>query len=87
MEHIQPRSSGGSDLPDNLAVACYRCNEFKGSKVNLIDSVTYISLPPGLYGLRLVGILPINYRLLKNIDLSFPIEQVYRGLVLIPEPE
>jgi HNH endonuclease len=40
MEHIQPRSLGGSDLPDNLAAACYRCNEFKGSKVNLIDSVT-----------------------------------------------
>jgi HNH endonuclease len=40
MEHIQPRSLGGSDLPENLAAACYRCNEFKGSKINLIDPVS-----------------------------------------------
>ena len=29
MEHIMPKSLGGSDERSNLATACYRCNEFK----------------------------------------------------------
>ncbi len=33
MEHIQPKSLGGSDDLINLAAACYRCNEFKGAKI------------------------------------------------------
>ncbi|MBC7970614.1 MAG: HNH endonuclease, partial [Verrucomicrobia bacterium] len=32
MEHILPRSQGGSDDRRNLAASCYRCNEFKGAK-------------------------------------------------------
>lgn len=27
IDHIQPRSLGGSDEPDNLALACSRCNQ------------------------------------------------------------
>ncbi len=40
MEHIIPRSLGGSDDLLNLAAACYRCNEFKGAKVSEIDLQT-----------------------------------------------
>ena len=30
-EHIVPRSKGGTDELDNIAVACRRCNEERGS--------------------------------------------------------
>jgi HNH endonuclease len=40
MEHILPQSLGGSDALDNLAAACYRCNEFKGAKISAIDPQT-----------------------------------------------
>ncbi len=32
MEHIIPLVAGGNSSLDNLCLACYRCNEFKGAK-------------------------------------------------------
>jgi hypothetical protein len=29
-EHIVPLSKGGADAPDNLAIACYGCNQRRG---------------------------------------------------------
>jgi 5-methylcytosine-specific restriction endonuclease McrA len=40
MEHILPRSLGGTDDQENLAASCYRCNEFKGAKTHAIDPDT-----------------------------------------------
>ncbi|VAW39313.1 hypothetical protein MNBD_CHLOROFLEXI01-856, partial [hydrothermal vent metagenome] len=40
IDHILPRSLGGGDEPDNLAAACYRCNEFKRAKTHGLDSAT-----------------------------------------------
>lgn len=40
MEHILPRSQGGSDDRSNLAASCYRCNEFKGVKTVAPDPET-----------------------------------------------
>ena len=40
MEHILPRSLGGTNDRENLAAACYRCNEFKGAKTHAIDPET-----------------------------------------------
>ena len=37
MEHILPKSLGGTDDRSNLAAACYRCNEFKGTKIHSRD--------------------------------------------------
>lgn len=37
MDHILPKSLGGSDDRDNLAASCYRCNEFKGVKTHVRD--------------------------------------------------
>jgi hypothetical protein len=37
MDHIIPISIGGTDERANLAASCYRCNEFKGSKIQVID--------------------------------------------------
>ena len=38
LEHIWPRSKGGSDHPDNLAIACSRCNSQKGRKIDILDN-------------------------------------------------
>ena len=40
MEHILPRSLGGTDKRENLAASCYRCNEFKGAKTHAVDPDT-----------------------------------------------
>ncbi|MFE1744620.1 HNH endonuclease [Coleofasciculus sp. H7-2] len=45
MDHIIPKSAGGSDERENLAASCYRCNEFKGTKTHAIDSETGELLP------------------------------------------
>ncbi|MEO1353831.1 MAG: HNH endonuclease [Cyanobacteria bacterium J06635_15] len=40
IDHVLPQSLGGDDARRNLAAACYRCNEFKGSKTHASDPVT-----------------------------------------------
>lgn len=34
LEHIVPRTHGGTDELDNLAVACRRCNQGKGKRLD-----------------------------------------------------
>jgi 5-methylcytosine-specific restriction endonuclease McrA len=45
VDHIIPQSAGGSDEPDNLAAACYRCNEFKWAKTHATDPATSEFVP------------------------------------------
>lgn len=45
MDHILPQVAGGSDEPENLAATCYRCNEFKGSKIHAPDPATSTLVP------------------------------------------
>ncbi|SPE37725.1 conserved hypothetical protein [Candidatus Sulfopaludibacter sp. SbA3] len=40
MEHIVARQHGASDDPNNLALACHRCNLHKGPDLTGIDSQT-----------------------------------------------
>lgn len=40
IDHILPKSAGGSDERANLAAACYRCNEFKWAKTHATDPAT-----------------------------------------------
>jgi hypothetical protein len=40
VEHIVPKSRGGGDEDDNLALACRACNLLKASRVSGIDSET-----------------------------------------------
>lgn len=40
VDHIIPQSAGGGSERENLAAACYRCNEFKGARTHAIDHVT-----------------------------------------------
>jgi hypothetical protein len=39
VEHIIPRSRGGSTTPENLALACQGCNNHKYDKIEALDSV------------------------------------------------
>lgn len=34
VEHIVPRHHGGTDAPENLALACARCNNQKGKRLD-----------------------------------------------------
>jgi len=45
IEHIFPKSLGGSDDRSNLAASCYRCNEFKGAKTDAIEPETKQLVP------------------------------------------
>lgn len=40
IDHVIPRSTGGSDKRENLAASCYRCNEFKGARTQAPDPMT-----------------------------------------------
>lgn len=37
IEHVIPRQHGGGDHLGNLALACYRCNKFKGPNLSAFD--------------------------------------------------
>jgi len=45
MDHIVPLAAGGSSDIENLCLACYRCNEFKGARVDAIDPATGSRVP------------------------------------------
>ncbi len=45
IDHIIPKVKGGGDERENLAAACYRCNEFKGIKTDNIDPATNTLAP------------------------------------------
>lgn len=45
MDHILPRSRGGSDAPENLALACGGCNGRKYNKTESIDPVSGLRTP------------------------------------------
>lgn len=38
LEHIVPRCHGGSDELRNLALACARCNQLKGTRTDVLDA-------------------------------------------------
>ena len=40
VEHIVAKQHGGNDDPDNLCLACDRCNAYKGPNLTAIDPVT-----------------------------------------------
>ncbi len=45
IDHIMPQSLGGSDEPDNLALACHRCNERHYNFTSGIDPQTQEEIP------------------------------------------
>ena len=45
VEHILPKSSGGVDEEENLALACRACNIYKSNWLTAIDPMTEIEVP------------------------------------------
>src|SRR5690348_4207669 len=45
IEHILPRQHGGDDEPGMLALACDRCNAYKGPNLTSIDPVSNTVVP------------------------------------------
>ena len=46
LEHITPRTHGGTDELDNLTIACGRCNHQKGRTIDILSSqdVRYLNV-------------------------------------------
>ena len=40
IDHIIPLKHGGSDITDNLCLACLKCNGYKGPNVAALDPIT-----------------------------------------------
>jgi hypothetical protein len=40
VDHVLPLAAGGTSAFENLCLACYRCNEFKGSRTEALDPNT-----------------------------------------------
>jgi hypothetical protein len=74
VDHLLPRSKGGATAFENLCLACYRCNLFKGSQVEAIDPLSG-EITPLFHprrdrwgehfawdeaGLRILGLTPIG---------------------------
>ncbi|MBD2233433.1 HNH endonuclease [Phormidium tenue] len=84
IDHIHPRSLGGSDAPDNLALACQRCNGYRYNFTTGIDPLTaeLVSLfNPRLQswaehfiwsfgGLKIVGITDCGRATCQRLDLN-----------------
>jgi hypothetical protein len=45
VEHIEPRSGGGSDDPENLAYSCQGCNNHKYTRTHAVDPTSGIEVP------------------------------------------
>lgn len=45
IDHITPKSLGGSDELENLALACRRCNERRYNFIASIDPETQVTVP------------------------------------------
>ncbi len=45
IEHIIPKSCGGSDEESNLWLACRLCNSYKGSQIDVVDALTEDRIP------------------------------------------
>jgi hypothetical protein len=45
IEHVRPRQHGGTDHPDNLALACPNCNWSKGPNITAVDPQTDTVVP------------------------------------------
>ena len=84
VEHVIPRSRGGSSQLDNLAWACPRCNLRKASRTAVADPMTGHSVP--LFhprsdvwdnhfrwdGYHVVGLTPIGRATVTALDLNHP---------------
>ena len=79
-----PQSLGGSDEPDNLALACHRCNERRYNFTTGVDPETQLETPLfnprqqqwsdhfiwTVDGLKILGITPTGRATCNRLDLN-----------------
>lgn len=45
IDHVVPLADGGTDDPENLALACFHCNRKKSNKQKVFDPITSETFP------------------------------------------
>lgn len=84
IDHIVPISHGGTDDPENLALACFHCNRRKSNQLTANDPQTNETVPlfnPRLQpwsehfiwssnGLQIVGLTPTGRATIACLDLN-----------------
>ncbi len=93
IDHLVPQSLGGSDEPDNLALACTRCNQRRYNFTTGIDPVTQQEIPLfnprnqkwadhfiwTVDGLKIIGITPTGRATCNRLDLNDELK--YEGFI------
>jgi hypothetical protein len=84
VEHIVSRQHGGSDDPGGLALACARCNAYKGPNLTSIDPdtgvVTALFNPRGevwsdhfvVQGGHILGLTPTGRATVRLLNMNAP---------------
>ena len=84
VEHIVARQHGGDDDNDNLALACNRCNAFKGPNLSAVDpgtlQVVQLFHPRhdawddhfALRGGKVIGLTPVGRATLQLLNMNAP---------------
>ena len=84
IEHIVSRQHGGSDEPDSLALACDRCNAYKGPNLTSIDpdtSATVVLFNPrqdvwgdhfAVRGGHITGLTPKGRATVRLLNMNAP---------------
>lgn len=97
VDHIVARQHGGSDDPDNLALACLWCNLYKGPNLSGIDpasdKITPLFHPRrelwythfALQGIHIIGQTPTGRATVRVLNMNMP-ERVELRIELI-DPE
>jgi len=82
VEHVVPRKHGGTDVPENLSLACIDCNLHKGSNLTGIDpatgEITVLFHPRQnswnehfeWQGIRIIGKTPIGRTSVRVFDMN-----------------
>src|SRR5690349_19822971 len=84
IEHIVSRQHGGSDEPGTLALACDRCNAYKGPNLTSIDPDTSAVVPLfnprqdiwgdhfAVHGGRIAGLTPNSRATIRLLNMNAP---------------
>ena len=84
VDHIIARQHGGTDEPDNLALACHRCNHHKGPNLTGIDpennEIVRLFNPRqeawdehfALQGLLVIGLTPVGRTTVRVLAMNAP---------------
>ena len=94
LDHIIAQSHGGEATADNLAFACFHCNNFKGPNVAGVDpdtgEIVRLFHPRrderevhfGSDGERFVGLTPVGRATIRKLRLNHPLRLAVRRSLL-----